>query len=968
MTIDSVTADGIEAPVTLAETIARVDLPRPLAPDDSVVLRMRFAAQVPPQTDRFGHTGESYSIAQWYPKVVVYDDLGWHLDPFHYMSEFYGEYATYDVAITLPDPHWVGATGALLRAEGGDNDVPLFASEASRDSVTVSLGVVLADSLAGRWPRGGLVLETDLHSPRRGEPLTVPVSRGERVTIRVPRAAPIHYAYLWDEGKPGEFEEADPEGRPRPLRRLSAAGDTSVVDTLRALASLGGAADTTLPSIKTLHYRAERVHDFAWVASPDYVRSDTTWSGIDVRTLVFREDEEKWRDLKTYTVDALRHFAGLVGPYVWPRFTAAEAYCGGSAMEYPMLVMNEPVTYSEFFHSLDDVNAHEVAHGWFYGMLGSDERAFPWLDEGFTQYIEDDYIDTKYPAGLLRQAHRLPWLGRLSAKEIDEQSYLARAWARDEQPIATSADRCSGWATYGVAAYSKPAGMLHSLRGVLGDSIFTAFLREYYGRNLLRHPRPADVYQAASDASGEDLSDFFHSWVETVDRAGFALRKVHREREGDLYKTSVTVRRTESMVFPITVQARFADGSVQERRVLPRERETPAVFESRAPFTGAVIDPRHEVIEVDRLDNRTGLLPPMRFHFLTGFPSAEAYRVAFGPTLWHGVREGIRLGAWLDGRYLPSQDFPYGIRGFEGGLSLGTRDNSVAYRAGVWRRWAPLGARSRLRALVARDEGLFRMGIHAGNTAMAPARRHPYRSWAFSLEYRDRDEIAPVDPRYWSLGRTLNVAVTLGLETQGPRRQERLELGYRRGAAVFREGGDPSPDANYDWLRFAARQGLNLFPKGDLKVSWRVAAGTAFRRVPRELQFDIAEESRLDELSLFYANDRGPLRGTDHFLVPGGGGLRGYSGRGILGRRMLAGGLAVGHAAYPIHLFAGLGQAGARLHPRIAQTPAELGLGVRVGPVEVAFPFWISHPVSDESPWRFRWRFFFRGITLPRPT
>ncbi|MGH7340313.1 MAG: hypothetical protein ACREKH_07465, partial [Candidatus Rokuibacteriota bacterium] len=197
MTIDSVTVDGIEAAASVTETIARIDLPRPLVPGDSVVLRMRFAAQVPPQTDRFGHTGESYSIGQWYPKVVVYDDQGWHLDPFHYLAEFYGEYATYDVAITVPDRHWVGATGTLQGVEGGDNDVPLFASGAPRDSVTVALRVVLADSLAGRWPGRELVLETDLYPPRQRAPLRVPISRGGPVSLRVPRAAPVHYGYLW---------------------------------------------------------------------------------------------------------------------------------------------------------------------------------------------------------------------------------------------------------------------------------------------------------------------------------------------------------------------------------------------------------------------------------------------------------------------------------------------------------------------------------------------------------------------------------------------------------------------------------------------------------------------------------------------------------------------------------------------------------------------------------------------------
>ncbi len=974
MTIDSATAGGLPARVVMDETLARVDLPHPLAPDDSIALKLHFAVQIPKQFDRLGRTGNAYSIAQWYPKVVVYDDLGWHLDPFHFLSEFYGEYATYDVAITLPDRFWVGATGVPRGAEGGDNEVPRFPAEMPRDSATVTIHLTLADSLSNRWPTEKLEAETDPEQPRHAGPVAFP--RGGRGAMRVPRNSPVHYWYRWKDANVAAREEADRAGRPGPLRMIVAAADTAVFDTLHALAAEAAPRDTVLPSLKTLRFHAERVHDFAWVTSPDYVGSDTTWAGIEVSALVFREDAEKWREIRAQTVDALRHYTKLVGPYVWPRFTATEAFCGGSAMEYPMLVMDEPGMYSKLFHNLDDANAHEVGHNWFYGMLGSDERADPWLDEGFTQYVEHDHIDTKYPHGLFRYADRFPWVGRMSALDLNEQYYLARAWARDERPIVTPADGHPGFPTYGTAAYAKPASMLHTLRGIVGDSLFTVFLHDYYRRNLFHHPRPADVLSAAREATGEDFAPFFRSWTETLERPSFSLGTVRREQAGTSYRTSVVVRREEAMVLPVTVEATFADGTRQERRVLARERETPAVFESRSPLRSARLDPRHEIIEMDRLDNGTGTLPPMRFHFLGGFPSAEAIGVAYGPTIWHGEEEGLRLGGWLDGRYLISKDFPYGISGFEGGLSFGARDGSVAYRAGVWGRAGALGARSRLRTLVARDEGLFRAGLHAENTVMAPARRRPYRSWKLSVEHRDRTELRAVDPRYWSRGKTWNGEMALGLETIGPRHRETVQLAYRRGISGGRSDQyDNRPLWDYDWLRLTANQNLSPLP-GGFKASWRIAAGTAFNQVPRELQFDIAEESRLDVLDHFYANDQGPLRETDRFIEPGGGGVRGYADRAILGQRLLAGTLEVSNAAYPVYFFgdagrveaSGLGErARPQLHPLVGRALADAGLGARYGPFDVAFPVWVGSPERRERPWRFRWRFSIGTVQLPLP-
>src|SRR6185295_7321291 len=142
-----------------------------------------------------------------------------------------------------------------------------------------------------------------------------------------------------------------------------------------------------------------------------------------------------------------------------------------------------------------------------------------------------------------------------SALDVDEQYYLARAWARDERPIATPTEEHPGYPTYAVAAYVKPASMLHTMRGMAGDSLFTEFLHRYYRNNLLRHPRPADVIRAADEATGRDLGPFFHSWTETLDRPSFSLGSIRRERSGEGYRTTVVVRRKEAMVLPLTLEA-----------------------------------------------------------------------------------------------------------------------------------------------------------------------------------------------------------------------------------------------------------------------------------------------------------------------------------------------------------------------------------------------------------------------------
>ena len=981
MTLDSCTVDGEPAKVDVQETLARVDLPRPLASGDSTEVRLRFVVQIPTHFDRLGRSGSRYSMSQWYPKIVVYDSRGWRLDPFHYFSEFYGEFGTYDVSITLPDRYWVGSTGVLEEVRGGDNEIPLFASKTSKDSVTVSLRATTADSLSGRWPARRLEVTTDLvRPPKAPDPPSLVVPKGGTLSIRVPRGAPVHYSYVWEEREARDGDErkneasraeADEAGRGGPLHLLLASRDTTVIDTLRALAPVAAPTDTLPPSEKTLRYHAEHVHDFAWVAAPDYVRSDSTHAGIALRTLAFREDEKDWRVVNETVARAMELYARLAGPYVWPQFTYTEAFCGGGAMEYNMLVMAEPDFKTSLFRWMENTVAHELAHNWFYGMIGTDERAFPWMDEGFAQYSDHRYTDETFPKGMFVYQDRMPWLSGYTMRSRNERDYLDRAWARDERPLSTPANGHTGYTTYGTSAYSKPASMLHTLRGVLGDSVFTEFLREYYRRGVLRHPMPEDVRAAAEAVSGKDLSAFFHSWVETLERPSFALSNEGSKRTGDAYTTKLAVKREGDMVFPVAVQARFKDGSVEEQRVVPEDRSTIVEFTSRSPLAGATLDPRHEIIEMDRLDNEAGRFwtTPMRVRPVFGFPSSDAIGVDAGPTFWYGTAEGVRLGGWLDGRYLPSQDFPYGILGFEAGLNVGTNDGSIAYRVGSWQRWGAIGARSRLRWLIADDEGLFRSLVSAENLITGSGRRYPHRSWRVSVEYRDRDDLHPVDPRYWSEGRTVEPRLELGLDTRGPRRAEQYRIVYGHGFFPDLEWSD-----RFDRLFASVHQDLDLLPAGDLHLGWRIAAGSGWgNEFPDESQFDVAEDSRLEALRYFYANDLGPIRNTDHYYLPGGGGLRGYADRAILGDRLLAFNLDLEHDAYPVHAFGGVARVRNFVHenfivpePRETRTFSEAGLGISYGPVQLDFPFWLGTPDPGESPWKVRWRFTFLPLKLPR--
>lgn len=958
MTLDSASVEGIAARVTLEETLARIDLPRPLEPGDSTSFRVHFRVGIPRVFDRFGHAGSRYSIAQWYPKMVVYDERGWALDPYHYFAEFYGEFATYDVAITLPDEQWVGASGVLVGANGGDNEIPL--EHASADSVTVHLRAVVADSLADRWPREALRLE-----PLGGEPAPIRVPRDSAAVWRVPAGAPLHYRYAWAESAAAPARlERDEEGRRGPVRFLLAARDTTVTDTIRALAvavAEAAGADSSLSSLKTLRFHAERVHDFAFVTAPDYVRADTTWNGTSIRTLLYRDDAVKWKGALGYTVDAFRHFSETVGPYIWPQFTTAESFTAGGAMEYPMLIMNDPSITSGEWEYLDATIAHEVGHNWFYGMIANDERRHPWLDEGFAQFMESHYTDPRYPRGTWKHRDKIRWAAPARWYQGDEAALLERHYARDEVLPSLAADACRGYRQYAVQAYDRPAVMFRTFQGIVGEERLRAFLGETYRRGVGRHIRPGDVTEAARAATGTDYSDYFRRWTETSEVPDFALGGSRRERTESGWRTTVTVRRKGAMDFAVPVEARYADGTTETKRVPTPSARNEVVFEHRAPLVKAVLDPRHEIFDAYRLDNQGTLLPPMRIRPLLDVSTTDAMSVLVGPTIWHGLAEGVRLGAWIDGRYLPGADFPRGIRSFEGGLNVGTRDGSVAWRAGYARRVGAIGARGSARALVSHDAGLIDAELTVSNWITASGRRHPWWTWSFTGQYLDRDDedsfdrVDRVDPNRWDSGRTLNAVASLRLETVGPRRRESIVVSGSHGVGIGDRGGRPRP--SYDRASLEARQSLALGAQGRLHVESRLYGGLAWRQVPDERLFDAVEATRLETLGRFYVNDRGPLRESEHYWAEGGGGLRGYVGRTLLGKRLLAGSVEVRHDRWPVSLFADAG----RVNPAPSAshttptTLADAGIGLHIATFRLYAPLWIGTPDPGEKPWEVRW-------------
>ena len=200
---------------------------------------------------------------------------------------------------------------------------------------------------------------------------------------------------------------------------------------------------TLLPNKKgkrTWKFHAENVHDFAWAADPDFIRTSTEGpNGIELNFFYLPgEWQENWEKLPAYTQGFFKMMNKEFGVYAYPQFSVIQGGDGG--MEYPMCTM---LKGTGKLPGLVGVMVHESAHNWYYGMLASNEFQYPWMDEGFTSYAEEEVLNV-----LLSKNEENPHKGAYRGHK-----YLMMQ--ADKEPLCTPADYFGKNMFYGISAYSR---------------------------------------------------------------------------------------------------------------------------------------------------------------------------------------------------------------------------------------------------------------------------------------------------------------------------------------------------------------------------------------------------------------------------------------------------------------------------------------------------------------------------------
>ncbi|MFH6986580.1 M1 family metallopeptidase [Flavobacterium collinsii] len=294
----------------------------------------------------------------------------------------------------------------------------------------------------------------------------------------------------------------------------------------------------------TWHFIAPNVHDFTWAADKEYTH-DIVKGPNDVDLHFFYKNNPKttanWKQLEPLMVKVMDYYNHRVGAYPYKQYSFIQGGDGG--MEYAMCTL---MLGNGTLEGILGTATHELGHSWFQHILASNESKHPWMDEGFTTYIEDSALNEL--KGDKKEVN--PFEGNYKA-------YYSLVNSGKEQPQTTHGDRYDENRPYSISSYVKGSLFLSQLEYVIGKDNVDATLKRYFNDFKFKHPTPNDIKRSAERVSGAELDWYLIDWTGTTNTIDYGIKDV----SDNAGKTNITLERIGRMPMPIDLKVEYTDGT-----------------------------------------------------------------------------------------------------------------------------------------------------------------------------------------------------------------------------------------------------------------------------------------------------------------------------------------------------------------------------------------------------------------------
>lgn len=499
--------DSYQVTPVITDARMQLRLNTPMGPKgEKIQVKVNYSFSIPFYgADRMGRKkfkqGYVYEIAQWYPRMCVYDDAeGWNTLPYMGVGEFYCDYGDYDYYITAPADMTVVGSGDLQ----------------NEDKVLT-------------------------------------------------------------------------ETQQKRLKEARNSDKTVMIITPEEVAQ---AATHPFKGTLTWHFKMQNTRDVSWAASKAFiwdgarVNFPSGRKGIAMSTYpVESAGNDSWSRSTEYLKASMEIYSAKYFEYPWNSAVSVSGVALG--MEYPGIIF-----------CLDNLKngklwgdvTHEIGHNWFPMIVGSNERKYMWMDEGFNTFI-NQYSTSQFNNG--------EYADHKKKEPLDISRMLK---SKDALMVPSEANN-----DYGLY-YSKTSMGLNMLRNnVLGADRFDYAFNEYIKHWAFKHPLPYDFFRAMNDAAGEDLNWFFQPWFFTTDKLDQAVESVKYLKESPANGALITLINKEKMAMPVDLKVTQVNGKTEiihlPVNIWQRNWKWTFVYPSTSAIKSVEIDPEMQLPDVDRKNN-----------------------------------------------------------------------------------------------------------------------------------------------------------------------------------------------------------------------------------------------------------------------------------------------------------------------------------------------------------------------------
>jgi hypothetical protein len=468
------------------KTVVEVQLPRPVAPNESITFKIAFHDQFPEVVARSGYKRDFLLAGQWFPKIGVWWKNAWNCHQYHATTEFFADFGTFDVKVTLPSNFNVGATGIQV-AENANSD-----------------------------------------------------------------------------------------------------------------------------GTKTLEFKAEDVHDFAWTADPGtkIIEDSVTISSGTVKIRLLMQpghmaSAPRYMDALKGT---MKKFDEWIGPYPYSQITVVDPPHGGGpagGMEYPTFITADTTWWIPNGMKLPEaVVEHEFGHQYWYAMVATNEFEEAWLDEGINQYTECKIMDALYGRDTDFLNTRV---ATASERNLALFGYIGVA---DLDPMTRFGWKFLDSNSYGGITYYKTALVLLTLEHIIGEQKVRQAQHVYFERFRFKHPTRDDFMNTVNEVADQNLDWYWNQAVrgtqvldyrvlsagsERADRADKNAPKKEKKGETD-YISNVVVHRKGDFIFPVTLEVKFDNGETVREQWDGQDRWHRFTWQKKAKLVSAQLDPEDAIL------------------------------------------------------------------------------------------------------------------------------------------------------------------------------------------------------------------------------------------------------------------------------------------------------------------------------------------------------------------------------------